>query len=132
MTLLRVWTDVGNRNPSALLARVVKEIDGIYTINYLSEDTNKTWRYETETYEIDIDSISENLANYDETDLGYTEFDGGFLKEDDDSDYDGGEEEEFETTSDSGDDLEDGSDDEAEAQDTDYENEDDDGGYSSE
>ena len=85
--LVRVWTDVGERKPVPLLAKIVEVDDSIVTIRYLSDDGG-VWRYEEETYEIDTDSIAEKLNTCLESDVGFRPTkDGGFVKEDSDEDY---------------------------------------------
>lgn len=85
--LVRVWTDVGERKPVPLLAKIVEVDDSIVTIRYLSDDGG-VWRYEEDTYEIDADSIAEKLNTSLETDVGFRPTkDGGFVKEDSDEDY---------------------------------------------
>jgi len=85
--LVRVWTDVGERKPVPLLAKVIEKDDSIVTIRYLSEDEG-VWRYEEDVYEIDSDSIAEKLNTTLETDVGFKPTDdGGFIKVDSDDDY---------------------------------------------
>jgi hypothetical protein len=86
-SLVRVWTDVGSRKPVPLLAKIVEENGVIFTIRYLSESDDKIWRYEEDTYEIDTDSIAEYLKTSDESDIGFSPFDDGFVKADTDDDY---------------------------------------------
>ena len=85
--LVRVWTDVGSRKPVPLLAKIIEENGCIFTIRYLSESDDKIWRYEEDTYEIDNDSISEYLKTSDEQDVGFKQFDDGFIKVESDDDY---------------------------------------------
>jgi hypothetical protein len=93
MSLVRVWTDVGERKPKALLARIISTSKKIYTISYLSPTDDKhqgrvVWRYEDDTYEIDDDSICEYLDTDDETEIGFINFEDGFVKKSDsDDDY---------------------------------------------
>lgn len=86
--LVRVWTDVGARKPVPLLARI-EEIDGvIFTIRYLSEDSEHVWHFEEDTYEIDDDSIAEYLKTDLLSDVGFREIEeGAFVKVDSDDDY---------------------------------------------
>lgn len=118
--IVRVWTDVGAKKPVALLAKVVERDGVIYTIRYLTEGKDKVWRYEDETYEIDDDSIAEHLGTDQESDLGFTEFGEGFIKESD-SDYEPSDEDE-ETESDEDEDEDEG-DDECEADEEEFEEE---------
>jgi hypothetical protein len=87
-SLVRVWTDVGARKPVALLAKIIEKDGVILTIRYLSESDDHIWRYETDTYEIDDDSVAEYLKTESELELGFVAHeDGGFLKVDQDEDY---------------------------------------------
>jgi len=87
MDLVRVWTDVGARKPVALLAKIVERDGVIFTIRYLTESDDKIWRYEDDTYEIDNDSIAENLGTASEEDIGFRPVEDGFVKMDSDEDY---------------------------------------------
>jgi hypothetical protein len=101
--LVRVWTDIGQKKPKPLLARIVNSKSKVYTIQYLSptEDRLKgktLYRYEDETYEVDDDSIYEYLNLSTEFDMGFLEVDGGYVKDDSDEEYvpsDPEEEEDF-------------------------------------
>jgi hypothetical protein len=85
--LVRVWTDVGARKPVALLAKIIEKDGVILTIRYLSESADHIWRYETDTYEIDDDSIAEYLKTEKEDDIGFVAHEDGFLKVESDEDY---------------------------------------------
>jgi len=116
---VRVWTDIGQKKPRPLLARIVNAKSKLYSIQYLSptEDRIKgrtLYRYEDETYEVDDDSIYEYLSLSTEFDMGFVEVDGGYIKDDSD--------EEYVPTDHSGDDDDD-DDDEYEDEDSDDENE---------
>ena len=93
MSLVRVWTDTGNKKPSALLAKVVENKAPNYVIRYLSKTDEEykgctVWRYEDETYEIDDDSISEWLETDDELEVGLKSIgDEAFIFYDSDTDY---------------------------------------------
>jgi hypothetical protein len=90
MSLVRVWTDVGQKKPKALLAKIFKKAGGSYTIRYLSAlpENAKVFKYEDDEYEVDAESISEWLETDLETDLGFeTQEDGTYAKVDSDSDY---------------------------------------------
>ena len=87
MSLVRVWTDIGGRKPVPLLAKIIERDGVIFTIRYLSESDDKIWRYEDETYEIDSDSIAEELNTDLETDLNFRPIHDGFIKVDSDEDY---------------------------------------------
>jgi hypothetical protein len=103
MSLVRVWTDVGLKKPVALLAKIVEKDGVIFTIRYLTEGKDKVWRYENDTYEVDDDSIAEFMGTDQEAELGFAEFNGGFVR-DSDSDYEPSDEEEEETETDDDDD----------------------------
>ena len=65
MSLVRVWTDVGQKKPKALLAKIFKKKAGSYTIRYLSAmgpENAKVFKYEDDEYEVDDESISEWLV----------------------------------------------------------------------
>lgn len=90
MSLVRVWTDVGQKKPKALLAKIFKKAGGSYTIRYLSAlpENAKVFKYEDDEYEVDAESISEWLETDLETDLGFEpQDDGTWAKVDSDSDY---------------------------------------------
>lgn len=91
MSLVRVWTDVGQKKPKALLAKIFKKRAGSYTIRYLSalsSENAKVFKYEDDEYEVDDESISEWLETDLETDLGFeAQDDGTYAKVDSDSDY---------------------------------------------
>jgi hypothetical protein len=103
-SLVHVWTDVGARKPAALLAKIIEKDGVILTIRYLSESDDHIWRYETDTYEIDDDSVAEYLKTDSELELGFVaHVDGGFIKVDSDEDYvpsDEGESESYEDSDD--------------------------------
>lgn len=88
MSLVRVWTNVGQKKPKALLAKIFSSAEGpVYTIRYFSED-GTVFKYEDDTYEVDDESISEWLGVDDEEDIGYRRVgEGAWVKEDADSDY---------------------------------------------
>lgn len=120
MSLVRVWTDVGQKKPKALLAKIFKRVGGVYTIRYLSAlpENAKVFKYEDDEYEVDDESISEWLETDQETDLGYeAQDDGTWARVDSDSDY---EPETSESESDF-----DEEDDEEELEEEEYETEDD-------
>jgi hypothetical protein len=107
MSLVRVWTDVGQKKPKALLAKIFKKRAGSYTIRYLSalsSENAKVFKYEDDEYEVDDESISEWLETDLEADLGFeAQDDGTWAKVDSDSDYEP-ESSESETNSDDEDD----------------------------
>jgi hypothetical protein len=101
MSLVRVWTDVGQKKPKALLAKIFKKRAGSYTIRYLSalsSENAKVFKYEDDEYEVDDESISEWLETDHEADLGFeAQDDGTWAKVDSDSDYEPESESESET-----------------------------------
>jgi len=125
MSLVRVWTDVGQKKPKALLAKIFKKRAGSYTIRYLSalsSENAKVFKYEDDEYEVDDESISEWLETDLETDLGFeAQEDGTWAKVDSDSDYEP-ESSESDTDSDEDDDA---SDEDEEGADEEFETDDD-------
>ena len=95
MSLVKVWTDVGGKKPVALLAKIIERDGVILTIKYLTAGKDKIWRYETDTYEIEDESIAEYLKTDDETKIGFIASGDGFIEEDinSDDDYDPEDEE---------------------------------------
>jgi hypothetical protein len=95
MSLVRVWTNVGQKKPKALLAKIFSSAEGpVYTIRYLSADSEEDdhgrviHKYEDESYEVDDDSVAEWLGLDDETEIGFTSVgEGEWVKGDLDSDY---------------------------------------------
>lgn len=117
MSLVRVWTDVGEKKPKALLAKIFKKVGGSYTIRYLSAipENAKVFRYEDDEYEIDDDSVSEWLDTDAEADLGFEACeDGTFMKIESDPDYEpsGSEDDEDDEWDEEEDEEEDGEEDE--------------------
>jgi len=104
MSLVRVWTDVGQKKTKALLAKVISSAEGpVHTIQYLTADDEEDdrgriiHRYEPETYEVDEEMIAEWLGVDDETEIGFTRVgEGEWVKGDVDSDYVPDEDEEDE------------------------------------
>jgi hypothetical protein len=89
MALVRVWTDVGARKPVALLAKIEEKDGVIFTIRYLSETAKGVWAWEDDTYDIDDDSIAENLKTDVIEDLGFRSVgdEGAYMKCEEDDDY---------------------------------------------
>ena len=89
MALVRVWTDIGARKPVALLAKIEEKDGVILTIRYLSETAKGVWAWEDDTYDIDDDSIAEDLKTDVIEDLGYRAFgdEGSYVKCEEDDDY---------------------------------------------
>jgi hypothetical protein len=97
MSLVRVWTDVGEKKPKALLAKIFFQKDGVYTIRYLSP-FGTFYKYEEDEYEIDDDSVCEWLGTDDEEDIGFeAQGDGTFKRAESDPDYEPSESEEDES-----------------------------------
>jgi hypothetical protein len=87
MELVHIWTDVGSRKPVPLLAKIEEKDGVIYTIRYLTKDSDNIWRYEEDTYDIDEDSIAKRLKTCDEEDIGFRPHADGFIKIETDDDY---------------------------------------------
>ena len=105
MSLVRVWTDTGNKKPSSLLAKIVEHNTPVYVIRYLSRTDEEykgcaIWRYEDETYEVDDDSITEWLETDDELEVGFKSIGDGFIFYDSDADYVPSDEEDDTTSED--------------------------------
>jgi len=108
MSLVRIWTDVGQKKPKALLAKIFKKSGGAFTIRYLSAlpENAKVFKYEDDEYDVDDESISEWLDTDLETDLGFeAQDDGSYIKIESDPDYEPSDSE-AETETDSDDDDE--------------------------
>jgi hypothetical protein len=106
MSLVKVWTEIDGRGKCySLPAKIVSKKGNIFTIKYLSVTDRKTregkkiYTYESETYEITDDSITEYLETDSELDLGfeniyspneeeYDDEEGCFIKYESDSDDD--------------------------------------------
>jgi hypothetical protein len=116
MSLIRVWTDTGADKPVNLIARItVEHDDGTYTIQYFSPTNERdhgrvVYSYETETYEIDDESVTEYLNTNDESIVGFMSIGEDKwvreLTDSDDEDYVPSDEDHV-TDEDSGDDDED-------------------------
>ena len=103
MSLVRVWTDVGEKKPKALLAKIFKKSGGTFIIRYLSAlpENAKVFKYEDDEYEVDDESISEWLETDLETDLGFdAQGDGSYIKVESDPDYEPSESEDETETDD--------------------------------
>jgi len=88
MSLVRVWTDVGQRKPVPLLAKIIERNGVIFTIRYLTEGGGGVWSYEDDTYDVDDESISEYLNSESEESLGFMKIgDNEFTKDSSDDDY---------------------------------------------
>ena len=124
MSLVRVWTDVGEKKPKALLAKIFKKSGGVFTIRYLSAlpENAKVFKYEDDEYDVDDESISEWLDTDLETDLGFeAQDDGSYIKVESDPDYEPSDSED-ETESDDDDEFDDEGDEDGEDEE-DYESE---------
>lgn len=96
MSLVKVWTDIGEKKHVQLLAKIIEKDGVILVIKYLSEGKDHIWRYEDDTYEIDDSSIAEYLNTDDECNVGFIPMgDGSFVKdENSDDDYEPSDEDE--------------------------------------
>jgi hypothetical protein len=83
--MIKVWTDIGRKKPVPLLAKIIGQKGSVFIIRYLQECDDKIWRYEDETYEIDEDSIQEDLLTEVETDVGFRTVSDGFIQAGDES-----------------------------------------------
>jgi hypothetical protein len=81
--MIKVWTDIGAKKPVPLLAKIVEVKGPVFIIRYLQECDDKIWRYEEDVYEIDEDSIQEDLCTAHETDVGFRALGDGFIQEGD-------------------------------------------------
>jgi hypothetical protein len=81
--MIKVWTDIGARKPVPLLAKIVEQKGPVFIIRYLQESDDKIWRYEDDVYEIDEESIQDDLCTTLETDIGFRPVGDGFIKEED-------------------------------------------------
>ena len=110
MSLIKVYTEISNGVFESLPAKIVSTKDDVFTIVYLSQTENrdehnrKIYKYETETYEITDESISEYLDSDTELDLGFKQISHDeFVKYESDSDDDYVPSEEEESSSDESD-----------------------------
>jgi hypothetical protein len=93
MTLVKVYTDIGEPKPIVLIAKIFRKVRNTYKIKYLSPTDRKyndrtIYAYENIIYEIDEDSIIEHLNTDDERVVGFMKNEHGFTKiNSDDSDY---------------------------------------------
>jgi hypothetical protein len=99
-SFVRVWTEVGTRKPVPLLAKIVEKDGIILVIRYLSENKDKVWRYEDDTYEVENckESIAEYIDTTREEDVGFVPYEDGFKKMESDDDYIPNSEEEYESS----------------------------------
>lgn len=126
MSIVKVYTDVGLDKPVELYAKIFKRTKKSYNIKYLSPTNNMVdgkiiYNYENIMYEVDESSITEHLKTDDESDIGFTKVEDGFIKiTDSDSEYEPSSTDESETIS-----LVDDDEDEVEEYETsEYENDD--------
>lgn len=95
MSLIKVYTETSDGVFESLPAKIISTKDDVFTIVYLSptenrdEHNRKIYKYETETYEITDESISEYLDSDTELDLGFKQISQDeFIKYESDSDDD--------------------------------------------
>lgn len=74
---VHVYTDIGKSRPVILKAKVIQKSGNNYTIKYLSPTCERyngktLFKYESETYTIDEESITEYIDDDDEECIGYT------------------------------------------------------------
>lgn len=95
MSLIRVYTEVSDGVFESLPAKIVSTNGDVFTVTYLSPTENrdshnrKIYKYETETYEITDESISEYLDSDMELDFGFKQISPDeFVRYESDSDDD--------------------------------------------
>lgn len=95
MSLVRVFTETSEGVFESLPAKIISTKDDVFTIQYLSPTENrdthnrKIYKYESETYEITDESISEYLDSDMEIDFGFKQISPDeFVKYETDSDDD--------------------------------------------
>jgi hypothetical protein len=95
MSLIRVYTEVSDGVFESLPAKIVSTHGDVFTIQYLSPTENrdqhnrKIYKYESETYEITDESVSEYLDSDMEIDFGFKQISPDeFVKYESDSDDD--------------------------------------------
>lgn len=86
--IVKVYTDTGKKKPVILHAKVIRETNGIYQIQYLSQtndtfDGKPVYKFENEIYDIDDESITEYLDDL----HGFTQIDDMYIKDESDVDY---------------------------------------------
>jgi len=108
MSLVKVYTDIGEAKPVILIAKIFKKVKkNVYQIKYLSPTTQKCnghtiFAYENAVYEVDEDSITEHLNTDNEEVVGFKKNEYGFTKiTPDDSDYEPSETGDSDSESDS-------------------------------
>ena len=92
MSLIRVWTDIGNDKYVSLYARIIDRTGESFIIRFFtpteSSSGQSVYRYEKDTYEITDDSITHYLDVDDEADAGFKKIDDDeWIKIDEDEDY---------------------------------------------
>jgi hypothetical protein len=90
--LVKVWTEVSSEKYVSLLAKIIEYKEDKMMIRYLSPTTvnykgKPIYTYEDTVYEVDDDYIIEYLEGLGETDLGFRDIEGGYIKLDSDDDY---------------------------------------------
>lgn len=95
MSLVRVFTETSEGVFESLPAKIVSTNGDVFTVTYLSPTENrdshnrKIYKYETETYEITDESISEYLDSDMELDFGFKQISPDeFVRYESDSDDD--------------------------------------------
>lgn len=93
MSLIDVLVELDDGKQTTLLARIVAERKDSYTVEYMSP-TKKTYdegrtlyRWEDIYYTIDKESVSGFYDSKNEEDAGMIKVDGGWIREDTESDY---------------------------------------------
>ena len=100
-TIVDVLNEIDNDRTVDLVAKIVGETSKTFTVRYLSP-TKKLfgdqviYNYEDSTYEIDKECVSGYYDSTNEEDAGFLKIEGGWVQENDDSDYTTSEEPESE------------------------------------
>jgi hypothetical protein len=94
MTLIRVYTDIGESKPVELFAKIFNTVKKTHQVKYLSPTGNhnalgkEIYNYESVMYEIDDKSITQYLKTDDEESIGFKKTEDGFIKlSDEESEY---------------------------------------------
>ena len=94
MTLIKVYTDIGESKPVELFAKIFRTVRKTHQIKYLSPTDNyssqgrQIYNYESVFYEIDDRSVTQYMKTENEEDIGFKKVEDGFIKlSDDDSEY---------------------------------------------
>jgi hypothetical protein len=93
MTLVDVLVELDNGTQTTLLANIVAERKDSYTVVYMSptkrtyEDGRPLYRWENDCYTIDKESVSGFYDSKNEEDAGMIKVEGGWVRDDPESEY---------------------------------------------